>query len=858
MSTTVPTDEPAPDAMAATVDAQFAGMVAARPDEIAVVGYPGAHEPTLTYRELSDRVNRLAHAVLDADATGRARDVGVLLGQGVDAVVASMAPVVAGRASVMLDPATPPTRLAELVARLGPVVVLTDRAHRTALSAADPALVTEVLVDADHRDRPTSPPAVTVSPDDAFSITFTSGSTGRPKGVIRTHAIQMQSVRRQRAEGRTGPDHRVAQVFDYQFAAGRGATLGALLAGSSLHLYPTRDVGVVGLARWIADQRITHLATTPSLMATMLDVDPPVGTWPSMRRISFLADVLPTSVPRRLRAHLPPDAIMVNGYASSEGGMIASYTITADTPLEGDLVPAGEIRSHARIEIVDQDEDGVGEIVVTSPSVAAGYLDEPSRQASFAPRDGALGTFHTGDLGRLRPDGLLEYRGRVDHRMKVRGHTVDPSEIERALRSLPGIVEAAAGLDRSRPRRPRLVAHVVAEPGTDVTVSALRRSLRGLLPPYMIPVAFVRLDALPRTTRGKLDRDALPPPPPGRPPLDAPFEAPADETEQTIAEVFGRVLEVTPVGRHDEFFDLGGDSLAAAEAMTAMSAAFGHDLPLAVFLQTSTPAALAAHYRRGPVAQARLVVLQAGGARPPIVCIHGGGGQVLSYAGLAERLPHDRAFAAVQMLADDRARRLLWVRRLAASYARGLTRAHPGPLVVAGHSYGGVVAFETARILARRGHVVEACILLDTPLPSPIVVARRLRAGGALPVGAEDGGPGGDVDRMAPVRELGYVAHAALGLVPQPHRLTTERVIAAVWGAAAYRPRPSPVPLVVVRATRSRFDAERWRPFAAGSFTVVDVPGDHQSILMPPHLDTLAATLGELLAARPGDGGDAP
>ena len=304
-----------------------------------------------------------------------------------------------------------------------------------------------------------------------------------------------------------------------------------------------------------------------------------------------------------------------------------------------------------------------------------------------------------------------------------------------------------------------------------------------------------------------------------------------------MAGAFEQVLEVAPVGRHDAFFDLGGDSLQAAEVMTLVADQLGRDVPLSVFVEAETPADLAAVLDRAGSGTSRLVTLQPEGTGTPIFCVHGGGGQVLSFAALATRLGTAQPFIGIQMRQDDAARALFSVRRLARRYAAEII-AHNGtaPCSLMGHSYGAVVAHELARQLRARGIEVERCVLLDCAVPDRRLLLGRQPLQERLV---------GNADAVARGKELAYVAHAALGRRPPAHRLTTERMHAAGWGMVLHRPRTVDVPLLVIEALDGApgRDLGAWERFTTAGCTVVRIRGDHHSILAPPHLLELADRL---------------
>ncbi|MGK2947209.1 MAG: alpha/beta fold hydrolase, partial [Acidimicrobiales bacterium] len=488
-----------------------------------------------------------------------------------------------------------------------------------------------------------------------------------------------------------------------------------------------------------------------------------------------------------------------------------------------------------QVDIVDADPDGIGQIVITSFRGARSYLGtEIGAAQRISDAGDGLTTYRTGDQGRFRPDGLLELRGRADHMVKIRGQRADLTEVEVAMRNLPEVRSAAVGL-RSVDGGDRLVAWFVP---TDVgwSIPELRRALRKRLPGYMVPGAFVALEDLPRTTRGKLDRASLPDPQPGRPDLGHAYEPPVGATEQLVAGAFATVLDIQPIGRHDSFFDLGGDSLLAAELMVRLAVELGRETPLSALLDAETPASLAVQLQHRARVPGSLVVLQPEGRRPPLYCIHGGGGEVLAFAALATRLGTDRPFIGVQLRANDPARVLFSLTRLARRYAAEILEHGGGrPCVLAGHSYGGVLAFEVTRLLREAGVTVTACALLDVGVPSrrPILGPRPDRTLA----------PGEDPLRRW--KELAYLAHAAAGRRPRPERLLTERMNAAIWGMSRYRPVPIDVALVVVRAQASPpgRDLGAWAAFSTAGCTVLDVGGDHNTLLNPPHLHGLADDL---------------
>ena len=780
------------------------------PEALAVVG----DDAVVTYGELDELANRIAHALDRADP-GRTRvHGGVLVDPGARPVVAMVGVAKSGRAIVPLDTDSPPERLVELGRQTGPMVVVTDRRHATLLDSSTPTVVLEELAD----DLPTKRPNLPISPESGFLVNFTSGSTGRPKGALRNHRAQMHSVYTHATVSGYRPGARLGLVHGVAFAASRVTIWCGLGNGCSLHVRDARTHGPRGLASWLASERIAILLAPASLIDAMIEQDPPEEVLEHLDRVTFSGDVLRVDTVRRLQPFLRPDAEIHNAYGSSEIGGVATFRMRADDPLEGELVPAGRIRQDVEVRIVDPDDRGVGEIEVSGVMVAVRYIDDTTDARGSYREEGERRWFRSGDLGRIRADGLLEVHGRLDDRVKIRGQTIDPAEVERALRRHADVADVHVGARTVR-GRDRLVAWVEPAAGSSPTVSGLRSGLRDELPGWMAPQSVVLVDRMLRTERGKIDRAGLAAPGSERPPLGVAFERPRTPVEQRLADAFGDVLGLDEVGRDDEFFDLGGDSLAAVEVIDRVGRALGEDLPTDAFLEAATPRALAARLQAEPQSDdERLVALQPSGGGVPVVLVHAGHGFVITYDHLARSLAGRRAAFGLQMLTRDRARDLFSLPGLAHRYADLLERRLRGPLIIAGFSGGSPLAHALSAELSGRGRSVPACVLLD-----PVHPGRRRR----------------------PTKALAYDLVSCTPVRLRPHQITQQRMAAAERGSRRYRPDAIPVPIVVARAELAC--PERWTGLTSVGLTVVDVPGDHVSMLHPPHSVALGERLEPLL-----------
>ena len=399
----------------------------------------------------------------------------------------------------------------------------------------------------------------------------------------------------------------------------------------------------------------------------------------------------------------------------------------------------------------------------------------------------------TGDLGLIRPDGLLDVLGRLDRRVKVRGQAVDVVEVEGVLGSLEGISHAAVTPAVDDHGEVRLVAHLAPTPGAIPTFGALRRALEREIPRYAIPSRFVLVSAIPLTPRGKVDRAALRDAALGVVGRGAERVAPRTGRERRLVELFVEVLDfdITEVGALDDFFDLGGDSLDAVELVAAVADEFGTEITVSTLLECPTPAALAAAIAQGPQ-ESKTVVLLAHGApdQTPFFCVAGGSEHALTLRHLARGLADRTVFGVQARGVDRRARPDRTVEGRARRHVAEIRRMRPhGPYLIGGHSFGGIIACEIALQLRDAGETVQMLVLLDSSAPGTGVLTdvvgrlRRLYPGRGL---------GARVRRGLRLAYIGGRRHgfaALLGILP----LNTDQRRVAFWGLNAsmdrrYRP----------------------------------------------------------------------
>lgn len=567
------------NATAATVPAGsvltwFEAQAARRPASLALSG-----ERALSYGELDRRANLLAHR-LRAHEVGPEVRIGLYLTRPADMVVSILAVLKAGGAYVPLDPDYPSQRIERMLADSGPRVVVTDRE----LAARLPPTTTTLLLDAEvaevaerEPDRGALP--IGVDPDRLAYIIYTSGSTGEPRGVLITHGGLANAIHSFSERAGVDQHSRVSQICSFSFDASVLEIFLALTRGATLCLAPRAARGAgAALGAFLREEAVTVIgAITPAVLALVAP-----GDAVSVRSIQIGAEKCPAELADRWA----PGRVLLNCYGPTEATIDCMYWPCAGQ--EGDP-PIGRPIANARAYVLDPNLrpvpiGAVGELYIGGAPVARGYHDRPKLTAErFVPDSlsGELGgrLYRTGDLARFRADGRIDFCGRVDRQVKIAGVRIELGEIEAALRTHPAVREAAVTVSTDGTGERRLIAYLVAD-GSRPSTTALRKHLSCTLPAAMLPSAFVELERMPINANGKVDHEALPAPSAERPRVAGDFAEPQTEIESTLALIWGKILGIDGVGRHDNFFDLGGRSLHVTRVMSKVAKAFHVELPL--------------------------------------------------------------------------------------------------------------------------------------------------------------------------------------------------------------------------------------------------------------------------------------
>lgn len=551
------------DAIEQSVSRRFEQQAHHRPERLAVK----FKELSITYSELNCAANRLARTLLTLPVP-RPDPVALLVEQGATLITSILAALKLGSSYAPLDRRQPETQLTRTIADLRPSVVLTDE-RNLRLAATVAAEVCPVINAAavdpnmagDNLDLP-------VSPDTTAYVFYTSGSTGEPKGVVDTHRGVLHNVMRYTNSLGFSCEDRMSLVQHSSFSGTVSTLFGALLNGASVFPWDMEADGLAAIGVWAARERITVFHSVPSIFRHFAANCRP---YPELRLIRLEGDSVTNRDVELFQETLADSCALVNGLAATECGLIRQLFIDKHTRMSDTVVPVGYPVMDMDVCVVDDNgkdvpADSIGEIVVKSRYLSAGYWRKPElTDTQFSRASAGRRVYRTGDLGAMGQNGCLTHRGRRDFQAKIAGTSVHLMAVERAIGDMKNVTSALVQTRAGGLGGRQLVAYIVTQPGTSLTVSDIRKYLETRLARHMIPTGYVFLERLPVTPDGKLDRLKLPGPEVARGLLGTEYVAPRTAMEKTLADIWAEALRLDSrqVGVLDSFFDLGGESLSA-------------------------------------------------------------------------------------------------------------------------------------------------------------------------------------------------------------------------------------------------------------------------------------------------------
>ncbi|MDR0212195.1 MAG: amino acid adenylation domain-containing protein [Pseudomonas putida] len=848
----------------------FEQRVTQHPAALAVVD----GEQQLTYGELNAQANRLAHRLLD-EGVRPGEPVATLLPRSVELLVAQLAILKCAAVYVPLDVQAPPERQVFMLEDCQAVRLLTTRQFPVAHGTP--------RIDLDNLTPDAGPAHNPDHPQDAEAVAcliYTSGSTGTPKGVRVAHRGIVRLVLDD-GYADFNPQDRVALAANPAFDASNLEVWGALLNGARLQVIDHSTlIDPQRFATALREQHTTVLFLTTALFNQYVQLIPE-----ALAGLRVLMCGGERSDPAAFRTMLAQGSTvrLIHAYGPTETSTFATTCEVRAVAAEDTSVPIGRPIGSTQVYILDAHRRPVplgvvGELCIGGDGVARGYHQRPQLSAErfiddlFSPHPGAQ-LYCSGDLARWREDGQLDYLGRNDDQVKIRGYRIEPGEIQQQLAQCPGIGEALVMAVPQDAGPLRLVAWFTRQdPALDA--ATLRGYLQTRLPAYMLPAAYVGLEALPLTRNGKVDRAALPLPQGEDLPV-AVYQAPATELEQRLAECWARVLGVERVGRHDSFFELGGHSLLAIGLVTEM-AKVDVQTSLAELFQHPSVAQLAAQVqtRSAPPGQQGLVTVRAGGSLPPLFLVHEFSGLDLYFPALGRHVEGDFPIYGLPGIPAGEAQ-LRTLEGLATRLVEQIRRVQPhGPYRLAGWSFGGVLAYEIAAQLLGADEPVAFVGLLDTYVPrltdqgkarwqGPHLLERHLLAYARDYWQAQGESAAGQLARIERLRPQAQDFETLLGyfrehqLLPDLARSSDpqlrhyfERELAHGHAMAHYRVAPLGMPVHLFRAEQPNPRLVHAGPalgwdevLPASQLQCISVPGDHMSMLQAPRVEVLGRAI---------------
>ncbi|MBO1348049.1 MAG: amino acid adenylation domain-containing protein [Hormoscilla sp. GUM202] len=838
----------------------FEQQVERTPDAVAVV-FEGEQ---LTYRELNAQANQLAH-YLQSLGVGPEVLVGICVERSIEMVVGLLGILKAGGAYVPLEPNSPPERLVYQILDSQISVLVTQK------KLVQPQVrVRQVFLDADwmviakESDRNLFKG---VRPENLLYLIYTSGTTGQPKGVAIEHKSMTNYINGIVRQFDLSSCSQFALVSSITTDLGNTIVFPALCTGGCLHIISQERASEPdALAEYMQQEGIDCLKIVSSHIMALQSSSRPEQLLP--RQVLILGGEASSADWVCSLQSQAPQCIIFNHYGPTEATVgVLTYRLEQESSIEScSTFPLGRPLPNTQIYILDNHLQPVpigvpGELHIGGAPLARGYLNRPeltSQKFIDNPFSNEAGSrlYKTGDKARYLRDGNIEFIGRIDNQVKIRGFRIELGEISATLTQHPDLREAVAIVREDSPGDKRLVAYIVTK--EEVAIASLRGFLKTKLPDYMVPSAFVFLEAMPLTPNGKVDRRALPAPDAST--REAEATAPRTTTELQLVQIWSEVLNIPGVGVGDNFFDLGGHSLLATRLMARIEQQLGTRLPLATLFTEPTISRQASLLEKATDGQpiSALVPIHKAGDLPPFFCVHPVGGNVLCYAALARHLGNNRPFYGLQSpgLYGNR-RPITSIEDMAACYIEALQGVQPqGPYYLGGWSLGGVVAWEMAQQLQASRQEVALLALIDSYAPSTslkqideAMLANSLFTDLGSIFGKQLSISAHELQQLPYEEQLVRIWQEAkrLGILPPEIGIEQIRRLFEVFKANLkamydYQPHAYSGRTVLFCARNEAVD-RGWNSLVAGELETYKIPSDHYAMMREPHVRVLAQEL---------------
>lgn len=825
----------------------------------------------LTYKQLDSKVNQLANYLRKQGVKPEVL-VGIYLERSLEIVIAILGILKAGGAYVPLDPAFPQDRLDMIIEDTKVQLILTQSQLAPKIESKGICLLSIDTqwskISTESEDL--APTAATT--DRLAYIMFTSGSTGKPQGVEVTCAqidYYLQAICKVIS---VAADDVYLHSSSFAFSSSIRHLLLPLSQGAKVVIVSKKIfANPINLLELIQTDQITIFDTVPSVWNYLLmsldgiDTERRANLIQSqIRLLIFSGGLLTVQLLKNIRSEFKQPLDIVNVYGQTETIGLSAYPVPADFNREQRYVPVGVAYPHNKLYILDDRMQHVaaaetGELYVAGMSLARRYFNNPQlTDRKFMPNpftNDRERLYKTGDLARYQSDGNLEIIGRQDFQVKIRGMRVEIEEIETVITEHPDIHQAAVVGKEDRSDEQFLVAYLVTN--QQFQIADLRLFLKAKLPDYMMPSAFVILDALPLTPTNKIDRKKLPSP--DR--KNFTVVPASDDLELQLIRIWEKILGVKPIGIKDNFFELGGHSLIALLLITEIEKIWGKHLFLSSILQSPTVAELADVLRQEKytAAWSSLVPIELNGQKSPLFCIHPVGGNVLEYYCLAGHLGRDRPIYGLQAQGVDGKQELLdRIEDMASYFIKEIKTVQPhGPYLLIGYSFGGLLAFEIAQQLHHQGEKVDLLGLLDTRSPGLREVNKSFPEYLEIHLNK--------IRQLEPIEKIKY-CFSKISTLFQKKMSYRDRVIANlsriemfspellnvldgnIQAQQDYIPQVYSGQITIFRSEsqslyRDLYPELGWKDLVSGGIEIEDIPGDHYEMMREPNVQVLVGKL---------------
>ncbi|MGD9488072.1 MAG: amino acid adenylation domain-containing protein [Calditrichaceae bacterium] len=838
----------------------FEAQVEKSPEAIAVKF--GDYE--ITYSALNAKANQLGRYLIK-QSVKREELVGICLNRSVEMVIAALAILKAGGAYVPIDPAYPKERISYMLEDAKANILLTERSLAAGLpeNLGHRIYMDEIWdIISDESSENINLP---VFPENMAYVIYTSGSTGKPKGTMLHHGGLCNTIHSLIDKFSYTPKSRVLQFASFSFDASVEEVFATICSGGCLIIVNRESLlAPAEFIKLINSEKISKVLLPPSLLSIL-----PEDPMPSLKTIVSGGE----ACTRGIASRWYKNRIFINGYGPTESTIVAAYHRVSELP-DSDAIPIGRPIDNIRLYVLDPFMNPLpvgipGELYIGGPGLARGYLDKPHLTAEkFVPNpfDQIPGSrlYRTGDLVRYLDGGDIEYLDRIDNQIKIRGFRIELGEIESLLRKVPGVTDSAVIVREDSPGDKRLTAYIIIKDNSDISTQQIRNALKNDLPEFMIPGALIRLEKFPLLPNGKVNRKALPSPELDEIRIDEDHIAPRGSIELKLVRIWREILNIPIVGITDNFFDLGGHSLLAIRVIDKIQQEFDREIPLVSLFSDPTIENLAKLLTQEVKSDNfnPLVELKKGTASEPVYFIHPTGGSAHWYIQLAELLHTRRPVYGIQARGFDGKLDLhTTIESMASYYVDAVRRQQPeGPYFLAGWSFGVIVAFEMGRQFSEMNQEVGFLGILDSgpyiphqeePKDDSELLQKMFSSHFEL-----------DAEMLREMEydeQLKFVLKIAKKEKVLPRFIRQNqfklyvhinKIQTGAW--RKYKPLNFNGKITLFRADENRDydnlpDDLGWKKYAGKGVDIINVPGDHITMMTKPNVKILAEKIGLLL-----------